>query len=355
MASVKGAQALRRIGDRDGGQIMSPHTVPRFEVADAVRAARGKYGLSAEARPLPSERDQNFALEDDAGGKFVLKIAKSDEERSVLELQNAALKHAARHAPDLALQRLVATPQGEDIVTITSPQGQSYFLRLMTWLEGEIFVHARPHDAVLLESLGSTMAELDLALQGFSHPAMHRELHWDVKRADLALQYLPLLSESQQAIVRRFMNAWERVEWRALRHSVIHGDANDYNVLVREGRVAGLLDFGDIVHSATACDLAIALAYAMLDKAEPLAAALPVIRAYHTRFPLTDAEAGALFSLTAARLCLSVCYAAHNAQAKRGDAYQLVTAGPAWVLLQQLNAVPWDVLQNSFRNACAPI
>jgi Ser/Thr protein kinase RdoA (MazF antagonist) len=334
---------------------VSAHTVPRFDVADAVRIARGIYGLSAEARPLPSERDQNFALQSDAGERFVLKIAKSDEARSVLELQNAALKHAAHRAPALALQRLVATSQGEDIVTITSAQGQSYFLRLMTWLEGEMFVHARPHDAVLLESLGSTMAELDLALQDFSHPAMGRELHWDVKRADLALQYLPLLSNPQQAIVRRLMSEWETVEWRSLRHSVIHGDANDYNVLVRQGRVVGLLDFGDIVYSAAVCDLAVALAYAMLDQSDPLAAASAVISAYHARFPLTGAEIGALFSLTAARLCLSVCYAAHNAQAKRGDAYQLVTVGPAWELLQRLDTVPLDVRQNSFRTACTPM
>ena len=145
------------------------------------------------------------------------------------------------------------------------------------------------------------------------------------------------------------------IEWRALRHSVIHGDANDYNVLVRRGRVVGLLDFGDMVHSAAVCDLAVALAYAMLDKPDPLAAALPVIQAYHARFPLTGAETDALFSLTAARLCLSLCYAAHNAQAKRGDAYQLVTAAPAWELLQRLDALPVDVLQNSFRNAGTPI
>ena len=333
---------------------MSPHTVPRFEIADAVRMAREIYGLGAEARLLPSERDQNFALQTAAGEKFVLKIAKSDEARRDLELQNAALKHVARHAPSLALQRLVATSQGEDIATIMGAQGQSYFLRLMTWLEGEMFVHARPHDAVLLESLGCAMAEMDLAFQDFSHPAMDRELHWDVKRADLALQYLPLLPDSQQAIVRRFMNAWEKIEWQGLRHSVIHGDANDYNVLVRQGRVAGLLDFGDMVHSATACDLAIALSYAMLDKPDPLAAASPVIRAYHARYPLTGAEAGALFSLTAARLCMSICYAAHNAQAKTGDAYQLVTAAPAWELLQRLDAQPLHFLQNSFRNACAP-
>lgn len=331
---------------------MSPDTVPRFEVPDAVRMARSLYGLRVEARPLPSERDQNFALQGPAGEKLVLKVAKSDEDRAVLELQNAVLEHLACRAPNLALQRLVVAPGGEDIVTVTGAGGRRYFVRLMTWLDGELFVHAQPHDTTLLASLGSTMAELDLALQGFSHPSMDRELHWDVKRADLALRHLPLLSGEQQAIVRRLMGAWMRIDWQSLRHAVIHGDANDYNVLVRHGRVAGLLDFGDMVYSAVACDLAVALAYAMLDQPQPLAAASKVISAYHARFPLTDAEKGALFSLTAARLCLSVCYAAHNAEAKRGDDYQLVTVGPAWKLLRQLDAIPLNVLQESFRDAC---
>ena len=80
---------------------MSVDTTPQFAIADAVCFVRELYGLSAAASALPSERDQNFALETAAGEKCVLKIAKSDEDRSVLELQNAALKHAARRGPCL--------------------------------------------------------------------------------------------------------------------------------------------------------------------------------------------------------------------------------------------------------------
>ena len=83
---------------------------------------------------------------------------------------------------------------------------------------------------------------------------------------------------------------------------MIHGDANDYNVIVGAGRMVGLLDFGDMVHSATVCDLAVALAYTMLGEAEPLRVAAQVIRAYQDRYPLNEAEQQALFPLVLSRL-----------------------------------------------------
>jgi Ser/Thr protein kinase RdoA (MazF antagonist) len=326
-------------------------TTPQFAIADAVDFAHRIYGLTTQASMLPSERDQNFALVAITGEKYVLKIAKSDEERSVLELQNAALMHAAERVPDLALPRVIPAAADETMATIKNAQGKPYFVRLLTWLDGEVFVHASPHDAAMLASLGAVLADVDRALQGFSHPAMHRELYWDVKRADLALEHLSLLPTEQQPIVRRFMHAWEGVKWQALRHGLIHGDANDYNVLVRDGRVVGLLDFGDMVYSAVVCDLAIALAYALLDQPDPLAASGPIIRAYHGRFALTPPEIDALYPLMTARLCMSLCYAAYNAQVKSGDAYQLVTAGPAWTLLQRLIGIPQDTVHDLFRRS----
>ena len=67
------------------------------------------------------------------------------------------------------------------------------------------------------------------------------------------------------------------------RPASIYNDANDYNVLVDPAgtRVVSFLDFGDVVHSATVCDLAIAIAYAMLDKQDPIAAAAEVVAGYH--------------------------------------------------------------------------
>ena len=331
---------------------MNPITTPQFTAPEAVHIGKAVFGLTATAAALPSERDQNFLLTTAAGGKYVLKIAKSDEDRAVLDFQNATLEYVAGRAPSLAVPRLHPTSSGEPMSQARDRGGRAHFIRLIGWLEGTMYADAVPHGAALLTSLGTTMGELDRALQGFAHPAMHRELHWDLRHADQALAHLSLLPLEQQAVVGQFMQAWRNIDWGALRHGVIHGDANDYNVLVRNDLVVGVIDFGDIVHSAIACDLAIALAYAMLAQPQPLDAAASVTRAYHGRFPLTSAEVAALYPLVTARLCMSLCYAAYNARAKSGDAYQQVTAAPAWNLLRKLAEAPPAMALGAFRNAC---
>jgi len=45
---------------------------------------------------------------------------------------------------------------------------------------------------------------------------------------------------------------------------------------------------------------------------------------------------------------MSVCFAAHNASAKPDDAYQLVTAEPAWKTLERLAAYSWEELNKKW-------
>jgi Ser/Thr protein kinase RdoA (MazF antagonist) len=331
---------------------LSLATTPRFTTTEAEQIAQRDYGLAARASELPSERDQNFLMTTPAGAKSVLKFAKSDEDRAVLEFQNAALAWVAAQAPALAVPRVHAMRNGAVLGEARDRQGRRHYIRLIGWLDGEMYAAVQPQDAALLSSLGVVLGELDRALQGFSHPAMHRELHWDLRHAGLALQHLPLLPAAQREVVVDFMAGWRELEWGSLRYGVIHGDANDHNILVRAARVVGLIDFGDMVHSALVCDLAIALAYAMQLQPRPLEAAAHVVRSYQGCLPLTDAEIDALYPLLTARLCMSLCYAAHNAQAKSDDPYQQVSAAPAWELMQQLAALPAGSARAALRAAC---
>jgi Ser/Thr protein kinase RdoA (MazF antagonist) len=333
---------------------ISLETFPSFTATEALGLADEHYGLQGQIRCLPSERDQNFLISDGSGGRFVLKIANSGDSLALLDFQNQAMRRVSSLVADCRVQGVVASVTGADVTAIRNPRsGASHQLRLMTWLDGEVLADCPSRGAALLDSIGVGLGKIGAALSGYTHAAMRRILQWDLRHAALARDKAMLLPPERRARVERAFLQWETIEWAGLRQGVIHGDANDHNIIVGDGRMVGLLDFGDMVHTATVCDLAVALAYVMLDEEAPLAAAAHVIRAYQRHCPLTDAEQAALFSLILSRLCISVCYAAHNRARNPGDPYQVVTEAPAWALLDRLETWSAADALAVIRDACA--
>jgi Ser/Thr protein kinase RdoA (MazF antagonist) len=333
---------------------ISLESIPSFTAAEALAAAGRDFGIAGAAAALPSERDQNFLIADAAGGKFVLKIANLNDVRELLDFQNQAMRRVEKARVGCRVQQVVSSLRGSDITNIRNARtGNDHCLRLLTWIDGEVLAKSTSRGSELYESIGAGMARIDAALCGFSHPAMRRALQWDLRRAGMARENAGLLARDRRARVEDLFSLWEQIDWTALRHGVIHGDANDYNVIVVDGRMAGLLDFGDMVYTATVCDLAIALAYLMLGEREPLPAAAQVIRAYHCHYPLTEAEQRALYPLILSRLAMSVCYSAHNRARNPGDPYQVVSEAGAWDLLDKLELWPAGEALALIRSACA--
>jgi 4-aminobutyrate aminotransferase-like enzyme/Ser/Thr protein kinase RdoA (MazF antagonist) len=307
-------------------------TAPRFTEAQAANLARELFGIEGKAKTLPSERDQNFKI----GEKYVLKVANSGELRPFLEVNHAILE--VLRAADTGLEWPETSPIGE---------ADGYLVRLLTWIPGVPFAES-PKGPELFASLGRALAKMDVALASFDHPAAHRKFHWDLREAEQARAHLSLLPPERQRLLEPIFDEWRRIDWSALPHSVIHGDANDYNVLTDpEGaRVVTILDFGDVVYSATVCNLAIAIAYAMLGQEDPIAAAARVVEGYREVRPLSAAEIEALYPLAAARLAMSVCYAAWQSREAPGNAdYLNISNAPAWKLIEHLAKLParWAV------------
>lgn len=275
------------------------HT-PAFDVNSAREIAEELFGITASAHALPSERDQNFLLTNDAGERFVLKIANALESRELLEAQNAVLDHLAKQ---LAFTPRVRQTLNRELIG----KRANHLVRLVTHLPGVPLAEIKPHSPALLRDLGSKLGQVDRALAGFDHPAAHRDFHWDLANGNRIIDEYGENSGLSE-LVREC-----RVELKVdLRHSVIHGDANDYNVLVESNRVSGLIDFGDIVYSWTIGNLAVALAYVVLGKEDPLASATHVIDGYMQEFELYDEELDVLWKLLRLRLAMSVCLAAHQ-------------------------------------------
>jgi 4-aminobutyrate aminotransferase-like enzyme/Ser/Thr protein kinase RdoA (MazF antagonist) len=330
---------------------------PRFDAADAAALARDLFGVDGTVTPLPSERDQNFLI-DAADGRVVLKIANGAEARELLEAQNAALECAAelalspRALPALDGRTIVRTAQGHDV-------------RLLSWIDGRPLADVQRRSAELMADLGIRLASLDARLLTFDHPAIHRDFYWDLAAGlrTIDAHVARVRDHEMRGLVAAEANRFARVHAaavRRLRRSAIHNDANDYNVLVadsgdpflRRQRVAGLIDFGDIVHSMMVGDLAVAIAYAILRQDDPLAAAAAVTGGYNSAMPLGEEEVASLLPLVKLRLCMSVAIAAEQAFVRPGDEYLSISQEDISRILPRLARIPEGFAEAALRRAC---
>jgi 4-aminobutyrate aminotransferase-like enzyme/Ser/Thr protein kinase RdoA (MazF antagonist) len=329
--------------------------------AEAIRLARELYGFEAKARALPGEYDDNFHLTSADGQEFVLKVMHPARERSFIDLQCRALTHLAQRAPQLPLPRVTPNRSGELFASNEAADGSTRLVWLLTFLHGKVLAEVRPHTPELLSDLGRFLGEMDAALQSFAHPAAQRELKWDASRAGWIRDYIKHIADSKRrAMVEKFLALYEAEVVPALprlRRSVIYGDANDHNVLVSDPwpqprKVVGLIDFGDMHHGITVSEAAIAAAYGVLRKEDPLPAAAAIVAGYHGAFPLDELELSVLYALIGARLAVSVTNSAHRKTVKPDDPYVTVSEAAAWEALGRLEKIHPRFACYTFRAAC---
>jgi 4-aminobutyrate aminotransferase-like enzyme/Ser/Thr protein kinase RdoA (MazF antagonist) len=322
---------------------------PPVSPAEAARVALELYSLHADVRPLPGEYDDNFRLATPDERAFVLKIMHTAREESFVDMQCRALAHLADRAPHLALPRVIPNSSGQSFAHAQTADGARRIVWLLSFLPGSALAEVQPHTPELLESLGSLLAEMDAALLDFSHPAANRILKWDLSRSLWAFEKLPCVIDPQRrALAEHFLNLYEHEavpRFHRLRRSVIYGDGNDHNALVgpvssRPREVVSVVDFGDMHTGLTVAEPAVAAAYAILGKEDPISAASSVLAGYHRRFPLNDDELALFFTLMATRLAVSVINSAHRKSLIPDDPYVTVTEAPAWAALERLAKIP---------------
>ena len=161
-----------------------PDRRPRLSKVQALDLLGSHFGLVGDVASLPSERDQNFRVVSDRGDRFVLKIAHPDVPTALLDLQADALAFLAERDIGVDLPRIVPTTTGDSGFAAPGDDGATHWVRLLTYVEGEIMGSVRPRTPSLLESFGEAMGRLDAALSEFDHPAAVRpDFQWDLTRA----------------------------------------------------------------------------------------------------------------------------------------------------------------------------
>jgi Ser/Thr protein kinase RdoA (MazF antagonist) len=318
-------------------------TRPSVDLAEARAILDRHWAIDGDLRPLPSERDRNFAVRVDGHERFVLKLSNATEDASFLDLQHRALARLAEAG--VPCQIPIVSIDGREMLDV-GEEGSPTLARLLTWLPGRPLATIPPAERSdeLLEDLGRVMGRVATALGSFDHPAAHREFQWSAERGlTVIAAHAPAVADPDRAaLLGRWVERLAALDavLPDLRHGVIHNDANDHNVLVDDdgGSIAGLLDFGDSVHSVVVNELAVAAAYAALETADALAVIAAVRAGFEETCPLRADERAVLVELVALRLATSVALSAHQSRLDPDDPYLTVSEAPAWALLGQLIA-----------------
>lgn len=270
--------------------------------------------------------------------KYILKSYRWNQGlAAILEAENDMLLH-------LQSQSKLETPQPVPFIDgsylqETTINNQHLLLRSLTFLEGT-FIGDATTTKELCHSLGLAMANLNKNLSTYDNYVLRaREDVWDLQYFHLNQPYIDDIPDPHNRNIVRyfFLQHQERVAplLPKLRKQIIHGDANEWNVLTDKNHVCGLIDFGDSCYSHLINELAIAMTYASYDKEQPLEWAIPVLKAYHSLIPLQIEEIEVLYYLIAARLCTSVCNSAYARKTAPENDYATVSEKHAWHMLHK--------------------
>ena len=229
-----------------------------------------------------------------------MKISNRAERPDTLNMENGALAHLAAVAPELPVPRVVPTRDGDPVGTITDAAGQVHLVRALTVVPGRA-AEGQPVDPELAERIGAVSARVSTGLQGFFHRDAGRSIAWDIRIQRTPDGDPPALAAARSRIGRALAAT------AALPSGVQHADLTLTNVLLDEARaVSGVVDLGDMHHTAAICDAAVSLT-AVLRNSGPLRVpwselAAAFLDGYQRVRPLWPEEAAVLGHLVLARL-----------------------------------------------------
>ncbi|HEY4634301.1 MAG TPA: aminotransferase class III-fold pyridoxal phosphate-dependent enzyme [Candidatus Limnocylindrales bacterium] len=306
---------------------------PDFDEPAILAIAADTFGVRAlAAEDLGSERDQTFLLFDAAERPMaVMKLSNAAEDTATLDMEALAVLHAARVDPELPLARPWRAPgaaPGEDAAepdpsafraTFVHADG-AHHVRMYDVLPGRRRMDPLELDDAALGAWGEMAARLGRALRGFFHPAASRTMLWDVQHASRTRSMLGAIRDpARRALVERVLDRFDAVVAPALpslRAQVVHGDLTTDNALTdAHGRITGIVDFGDMSHSALVIDIASLLDSLLNDRGpdELFRVARLVLDGYQRVTPLEPLELRLLGELVATRAGVTIAISSWRA------------------------------------------
>ena len=281
---------------------------------------------------------------------YVLKIYTLGESIEFLKATDEVLEKLSDQFP-----KSIAATSGDKIIQIQY-EDKIYLAQLLTFLEGT-FLGDLQTDEKLLNSFGAFLGKMNATLLTHRSPHIEaRNQNWDNQHALMNEDLTQYISDhSQRRLSEYFFQQFKEVvlpHQYKLRKSIIQADANEWNTLSQDGKVSGLIDFGDIAYSWLINELAVALPYALFGKENLVEAVCQIIKTYHQELPLEEKELEVLYYLIAIRAVVSVCNSSHQATLKPDNEYITISQKPSWDFLEKWITVNPIFAENEFRKVC---
>lgn len=282
------------------------------EIADSEMAdiARSHWGIRGVATHLRGERSANARLVADDGAEYLLQVKSATERPEVTDLETKALLHLAERDPGLPVARVVPTVHDEPLAVVER-DGGTHLGRLVTYLPGTTFDPDEQLPESTYWAIGDVLGRLAAGLSDFDHPAADHFMPWDIANGlivdDGLRSHLGAGREVIQSVDERLHAVATKMS--TLPRATVHNDGHAGNLVRPDAsspRVSGVIDFGDLVHTVAAADVAIAAESFAPDHPDPTATLAAIADGYHRRSPLSDEEISALPDLVLARAALSV-------------------------------------------------
>eukprot|EP00736_Rhodelphis_marinus_P012653 Rmarinus@m.29686 len=328
---------------------------PKFSAEEAIDLVKSHWGMQDIAvASFPSYDDQNFLIKVDGEPFSVLKISNTSEVESNLLFQHAAMNHLKEDGFQTSYP--IQMTNGDEVGTTTNKEGVPHLYRMLKFVPGTVIDKFKPLSDSLIRNVGEYVGKMDLSLSKFSHPKAYRKMAWDLCQFRDIKRYVKHLSTKERhEMVSHVIDMYEETvvpEMDKLPRQVVQNDPNELNVLVDDGKVSGIIDFGDMLHTLRVNEVGITAGYMCLDTADPVHAMACVVEGYHSANPLSEEELRLVFPLACSRIAFSLTMSAYGLVIEPENTYLQTIVGPGWPTMRILvKTDPKDALQ-IFRERC---
>ncbi|HBU07380.1 MAG TPA: hypothetical protein DEB09_04850 [Candidatus Magasanikbacteria bacterium] len=253
--------------------------------------------------------------------KYVIKICESETAKvKDIELEISLMQKAFDSG--LPVPKIIKTIANTNLVIFLSKP-----TFVMSYLEG-VNVYAEQVSISFLEEVASASAKMvkcffDLKNNNFEK----REHYWNLQTFSEGKKYLVYLDKDKKVdkkLIGTIYEEWERkvaVNFSVMQTSFIHGDIAAHNLLMHDGHLSGIIDFGDASYGCIIFELAIAIAQLCMLQNDWQEAVKVYAKKFQEILPLNKIEKDILYYLVRCRSAnmIVICNGLYHTEAKRKD------------------------------------